>query len=70
MPEVAGDAALLVDPMDPTSIAKGLDQLLGDEDLRNVMRAAGTARVAKFTWERSARETSEALRRAHDRTPG
>jgi glycosyltransferase involved in cell wall biosynthesis len=62
MPEIAGNAALLVDPDDPTSIAKGLDQLLGDDDLRNVLRASGIARVAKFTWERCARATAEVVR--------
>ena len=64
LPEVAGDAAMLVDPNDPAAIATGLRELLGDEDLRNVLRAAGTARVAKFTWQRSARETAAVLRHA------
>jgi len=70
LPEVAGEAAVLVDPHDPVAIAAGLSQLLGDADLRNVLRAAGTARVATFTWERCARGTVEALRRAHARTAG
>jgi len=64
LPEVAGDAAVLVDPNDPASIANGLRELLADEDLRNVLRAAGTARVTKFTWQRSARETAAVLRHA------
>jgi glycosyltransferase involved in cell wall biosynthesis len=62
MPETAGDAAVLVDPDDPRSIAQGLEQLLGDDDLRNVLRAAGTARVASFTWERCARATAQVVR--------
>ncbi len=66
MPETAGNAAFLVDPADPTSIAKGLGQLLGDDDLRNVLRAAGTARVATFTWERCARRTAEVIHLASD----
>ena len=64
LPEVAGDAAVLVDPEDPAAIAGGLRELLGDADLRNVLRAAGTARVASFTWQRCARETAAVLRRA------
>jgi len=64
MPEIAGNAALLVDPDDPASIAKGLDELLGDDDLRNVLRASGTARVASFTWERCARQTIDVIHRA------
>jgi glycosyltransferase involved in cell wall biosynthesis len=67
LPEVAGDAALLVDPEDPRAIADGLAQLLDDEDLRNVLRAAGTARVATFTWHRCARATAAALHRAVER---
>lgn len=67
MPEVAGDAAVLVDPADPASIAAGLAELLGDGDLRDVLRAAGTARVTSFTWERCARQTVEALARALER---
>ena len=70
LPEVAGDAAILVDPADASSIAGGLDELLGDDDLRNVLRAAGTTRVAAFTWERCARETVAALRKARDRAAG
>jgi glycosyltransferase involved in cell wall biosynthesis len=61
MPEVAGNAARFVDPDDPPSIAEGLDELLGDADLRNVLRASGTARVASFTWERCARRSSAVL---------
>jgi glycosyltransferase involved in cell wall biosynthesis len=67
LPEVAGDAAVLVDPADAASIAQGLDELLTDADLRNVLRAAGTTRVATFTWERCARQTVAALRAAHAR---
>jgi glycosyltransferase involved in cell wall biosynthesis len=67
LPEVAGSAAVLVDPDDPEAIANGLDELLADGDLRNVLRAAGTVRVASFTWERCARETAAALHRARER---
>jgi glycosyltransferase involved in cell wall biosynthesis len=67
MPEVAGGAATLVDPEDPTDIARGLDALLGDEDLRNDLRASGATRLASFTWERCARETATVLRGAYDR---
>lgn len=64
LPEVAGDAAMLVDPLDPAAIAAGLAELLEDQDLRNLLRAAGTARVASFTWQRCARETAAVLRLA------
>jgi glycosyltransferase involved in cell wall biosynthesis len=61
LPEVAGDAALLIDPYDTRAIAEGLEQLCGDEDLRRVLVAAGMARVTSFTWERCARRTLQTL---------
>jgi glycosyltransferase involved in cell wall biosynthesis len=64
LPEVAGEAALLVDPLDQASIARGLRELVADPDLREMLAAAGMARVASFTWERCARETVHALHRA------
>lgn len=67
MPEVAGDAAILVDPEDPTAIARGLDELLADEALRETLRGSGSARARSFTWERCASETADALRGAYER---
>jgi glycosyltransferase involved in cell wall biosynthesis len=64
MPEVAGDAALLVDPDDVDAIARGLDEIVGDEGLRAALRAAAATRVASFTWERCARDTMAVLRDA------
>jgi glycosyltransferase involved in cell wall biosynthesis len=67
LPEVAGDAAVLVDPNDPGEIAQGLGSLFGDDALRARLAAAGTERVADFTWEASARRTAEVLRLAAQR---
>lgn len=64
LPEVAGDAAVLVDPQDPDAIARGLNELFGDPDLRGVLAAAGLVRAAGFTWERTAQATVEILHRA------
>ena len=50
MPEVAGDAALLVDPTDVHSIADGLCRLATDSDLRDALIQAGLARAKEFTW--------------------
>jgi glycosyltransferase involved in cell wall biosynthesis len=61
LPEVAGDAAILVDPRDETAIAAGLAQLFGDADLRGVLSAAGLVRAAGFTWERCAKTTVDVL---------
>ena len=66
LPEVAGDAAVLVDPRDPDAIADGLRQLFEDPDLRAMLSAAGLARAAKFTWEATARSTAAALHAAHE----
>jgi glycosyltransferase involved in cell wall biosynthesis len=70
LPEVAGDAAAQVDPDDADAIGAELARLFEDEDLRNVLRAAGHARVAGFTWEATARSTAAALHRAAGTGPG
>jgi len=64
LPEVAGEAALLVDPDDVDAIAEGIRRLLEDEDLRARLVEAGRARASTFTWEASARATAEVLRTA------
>lgn len=64
LPEVAGDAAVLVDPTDVSSIADGLQRLLADDALRERLREAGRARAATFTWQETARRTANVLREA------
>jgi glycosyltransferase involved in cell wall biosynthesis len=59
LPEVAGDAAMLVDPYDPHSIADGVHRVLTDEALRRDLRRKGVARARQFSWEAS-------VRRVHD----
>lgn len=53
MPEVAGAAALLVDPTDTESISSGLRRLTTDSALREKLVQAGFARAREFTWEKS-----------------
>ena len=55
MPEVAGEAGVLVDPCAVDSIAAGLERLLGDAGLRTRLGAAGRVRAQAFTWARAAR---------------
>ena len=62
LPEVAGDAALLVDPADTGSIAAALRLLAGNEDLRRDLAGRGMARARLFTWEKAARETWDVYR--------
>ncbi|MCU0226578.1 MAG: glycosyltransferase family 4 protein [Bryobacterales bacterium] len=51
IPEVAGDAALLVDPFHPDALRDALASLAADEGLRRQLAAQGLAHVGKFTWE-------------------
>jgi glycosyltransferase involved in cell wall biosynthesis len=51
--EVAGDAALLVDPLDVRAIADAIERVVNDEDLARGLSEAGRARAATYTWERS-----------------
>jgi glycosyltransferase involved in cell wall biosynthesis len=55
LPEVVGDAALLVDPYSVEDIASGLELVLSDETLRADLVARGRERVTHFSWERSVR---------------
>ena len=57
LPEVAGDAALLVNPKSPEDLGTALLRVLRDEPLRQTLRTKGLERVKQFTWERTARET-------------
>jgi glycosyltransferase involved in cell wall biosynthesis len=67
LPEVAGDAALLVEPGDPDALAAALAKLAGDPSARQAAATRGRARAAEFTWDRCAAETVAAYRRALDR---
>ncbi len=57
LPEVAGDAAQLVDPEDIDDIHRGLAELLADPELRRTLRARGSEQAASFSWRRTATET-------------
>ena len=57
LPEVAGDAALLVDPEDTAALAAALRQLTGDAGLREELARRGKTRVRSFTWDKAVRET-------------
>ncbi len=57
LPEVAGDAAVLVDPYDVASIADGIRRAVTDEPLRQELIARGRARAREFSWARAAADT-------------
>jgi glycosyltransferase involved in cell wall biosynthesis len=57
MPEVAGSAALLVDPNSPESIAEAIQKLLNDEKLCDDLRQKGLSRSREFSWKENAMKT-------------
>jgi glycosyltransferase involved in cell wall biosynthesis len=72
LPEVVGDAALLIDPNSEEELAVALHRLLTDEALCASLRAKGLARARTFSWERAAEETLAVYERtlaAADRAP-
>lgn len=62
LPEVLGDAAVLVDPLDAAAIADGITRVLEDAGLRADLRRKGLARAGRFSWEQSVRQ----VRRIYD----
>ncbi|HLA48073.1 MAG: hypothetical protein A3D20_01535 [Nitrospinae bacterium RIFCSPHIGHO2_02_FULL_39_82] len=57
MPEVVGNAGILVNSSHEDEIASAIENVLGDKDLRNKMRKMGFERVKMFSWENTAKET-------------
>ncbi|MGH2461404.1 MAG: glycosyltransferase family 4 protein, partial [Chloroflexota bacterium] len=61
LPEVVGEAGLLVDPHDVAGLAVAMEQVLGDQSLRERLIQAGRARAGYFTWNRCAVEVERAF---------
>ncbi len=61
LPEVVGDAALLVDPYDVESIINGIEKIITDDELRERFCSKGLQRASQFTWERTADRTWQVL---------
>ncbi len=64
LPEVAGDAALRVDPLDTAALAEGLQRLTADDPLRDDLIARGYANLARFRWPETAATTLAILEAA------
>ncbi len=62
LPEVAGDAALLINPDEPMQLAEAILQLISDSQLRQEFIDKGKERAKLFSWERTAIETLKAYR--------
>jgi glycosyltransferase involved in cell wall biosynthesis len=70
MPEVAGEAALLVDPLDAGAIADAMRRLLDDDALRHDLRRRGYAHAADFSWRALTEQTWALLDTALEAAPG
>ncbi len=57
LPEVVGDAGLLIDPHDVDELTVGMWRILNDSELRQEMREKGFRQAERFSWQRAARET-------------
>jgi len=64
MPEVAGDAAILIDPYNVDDIADAMVKVLSDESLQKVMIKKGLERAKNFTWKKTAEKTLEVYKKA------
>ncbi len=66
LPEVVGDAGLLIDPHDADELTVAMWRVLNDAELRQEMRAKGLRQAERFSWERAARETLDIYRLASE----
>jgi glycosyltransferase involved in cell wall biosynthesis len=65
LPEVVGDAGILVPPADPAALSKAITALLDNPEQAKALGQAGYARVQKnFTWKKAAQKTVKAYREA------
>ncbi|RLC92750.1 MAG: glycosyltransferase family 1 protein, partial [Chloroflexi bacterium] len=65
LPEVVGDAGLMVEPADVEGLAAAIGRVLEDGDLRREMVHRGLARAREFTWGRAARQLLEVYTRCN-----
>jgi len=67
LPEVVGDAGLLIDPHDVDELAVAMWRILTDSELRQEMRDKGLKQAQRFSWERAARETAAIYRLVYEK---
>jgi glycosyltransferase involved in cell wall biosynthesis len=67
LPEIAGEAALQIDPTEPEALAHAIQTLLREPELRRRLIALGLERASLFSWRRHTLETVEVLYRLHTR---
>ena len=66
MPEVAGDAAMFVDPIDTGAIASAMLEIMTNTALRDTLITKGYQRLDNFSWEKCAQETLRVFERVHN----
>jgi glycosyltransferase involved in cell wall biosynthesis len=69
LPEVAGDAAILIPPQDIRALANALETVLTNDDRRRSMQQAGVRQAAQFSWDSSARQLAAIYRRLLGESP-
>ncbi|MGG6270193.1 glycosyltransferase family 4 protein [Leptolyngbya sp. AN03gr2] len=62
IPEVSGDATLLIDPYDEAAIANAMKAIITDSQLRQQLRQKGLDRASQFSWQKTASQTAEILK--------
>jgi glycosyltransferase involved in cell wall biosynthesis len=67
LPEVVGDAGLLIDPHDVDELTVAMWRVLNDPELRQEMQEKGVRQAGRFSWERAARETLAIYRMAYEK---
>ena len=65
LPEVLGQAALLVSPYQEQDMARGIERLLGDRAVRTRLKVSGSKQVQKYSWKECARQTLRAYEEVH-----
>lgn len=69
LPEVVGDAALLIDPLDTEDLRRAIERVLGDAGLRQRMREAGLSRARLFRWDHVAARVRRVIAEASSFSP-
>jgi glycosyltransferase involved in cell wall biosynthesis len=62
IPEIVGEAGILVDPAEDKAIANAMDELAGDEKRLTTLRSAAVQQAARFSWEQAAQQTLDLYR--------
>ncbi|MFO7301268.1 MAG: glycosyltransferase family 1 protein [Acidobacteriota bacterium] len=70
LPEVVGEAAVLIDPLDPEAIADAMERVIGDPALRAELVRRGYERVKAFSWERSVARISRLYHEVYEECRG